>query len=219
MATHPNRSDRTGTGRRRPPTWGMLAALCALIAAMGNTGAMAAGQDQGFQSLNEIIRSLAPIEYLPEHGGHGASIDLDVRFALDSATLTPAAKRQLGALAAAMRWPGLDGARFLLVGHTDATGTREYNLALSEARAAAARSYLVSRHGIDPARLDALGRGEERLKRPYAPTSGINRRVEVVRLPPVGDAGDTDRDWVIDATSIPDPAGAGTTNNRLEIEW
>ncbi len=206
-------------GRRRLPTLKVLAALCAFVATVANSGAMAADQAHGYQSLNEIIRSLAPIEYLPEHGGPQPSIDLDIRFALDSAILTPAAKRQLDTLAAAMRWSGLDGARFLLVGHTDAVGTRAYNLALSERRAAAVRRYLVTRHGIDPARLDVLGWGEERLKRPSDPAGAINRRVEVVRLSPIGDTGSVDRGGESVATSVPVPAGAATMGNRANIEW
>lgn len=46
-------------------------------------------------------------------------------------------------------------------GHADERGTREYNLALGERRAAAARDYLVSL-GIDPSRLSTISYGEER---------------------------------------------------------
>jgi peptidoglycan-associated lipoprotein len=49
-----------------------------------------------------------------------------------------------------------------LFGHTDATGTDEYNIALSERRARAVADYL-SRLGIDPARLDVVGKGETEL--------------------------------------------------------
>ncbi len=215
MTIHPSRLQ----GHRRLPTLKALAVLCAFGAAVANTGAMAADGAEGYQTLNEIIRSLAPIEYLPEHGGPQPSIDLDIRFALDSAILTLGAKRQLDTLAAAMRWSGLDGARFLLAGHTDATATRAYNLALSERRAAAVRRYLVTRHGIDPARLDVLGWGEERLKHPNNPASAINRRVEVVRLSPIGEAGSVDRGGESVATSVPVPAGAATMGNRANIEW
>lgn len=44
-------------------------------------------------------------------------------------------------------------------GHTDATGTDEYNVALSERRARAAADYL-SRLGVDPAKLDVVPKGE-----------------------------------------------------------
>lgn len=46
-------------------------------------------------------------------------------------------------------------------GHADERGTREYNLALSERRANAARDYLIAL-GISPARLTAVGYGKER---------------------------------------------------------
>ena len=48
----------------------------------------------------------------------------------------------------------------LIEGHTDATGPEPYNERLSERRAQAVKGYLVARHGIDAARLRAVGRGE-----------------------------------------------------------
>ncbi len=46
-----------------------------------------------------------------------------------------------------------------LVGHTDTSGTEEYNIALSERRAQSVADYL-SRLGIDPARLQVVPKGE-----------------------------------------------------------
>ena len=46
-------------------------------------------------------------------------------------------------------------------GHCDERGTREYNLALGERRAAAARDYLVSL-GVDPSRVATISYGKER---------------------------------------------------------
>ncbi|MDR2858178.1 MAG: peptidoglycan-associated lipoprotein Pal [Novosphingobium sp.] len=53
------------------------------------------------------------------------------------------------------------GKRATIEGHADERGTREYNLALGERRANAARNYLVSL-GIDPARLSTVSYGKER---------------------------------------------------------
>lgn len=72
--------------------------------------------------------------------------------------------------------------RFRIAGHTDASGPAAYNRNLSRRRAQAVRDYLVGRHGIDPARLDPVGYGEERLKDPFAPKSPVNRRVEIIAL-------------------------------------
>lgn len=46
-------------------------------------------------------------------------------------------------------------------GHCDERGTREYNLALGERRAAAARDYLVTL-GVDPSRVTTISYGKER---------------------------------------------------------
>ena len=45
-------------------------------------------------------------------------------------------------------------------GHADERGTREYNLALGERRAVAARTYLVSL-GIQPQRVSTVSYGKE----------------------------------------------------------
>ena len=46
-------------------------------------------------------------------------------------------------------------------GHCDERGTREYNLALGERRASAARDYLIA-NGINAARLRTVSYGKER---------------------------------------------------------
>ncbi len=56
------------------------------------------------------------------------------------------------------RYPGK---RATLEGNTDERGTREYNLALGERRANAAKNYLVSL-GVEPARLTTVSYGKER---------------------------------------------------------
>ena len=51
--------------------------------------------------------------------------------------------------------------RATIEGHADERGTREYNLALGERRANAAKNYLVSL-GVDSARLSTVSYGKER---------------------------------------------------------
>ena len=50
---------------------------------------------------------------------------------------------------------------FTIEGHADERGTREYNLALGERRANAAKNYLTSL-GVDPARISVVSYGKER---------------------------------------------------------
>lgn len=57
-----------------------------------------------------------------------------------------------------MRYPGK---RATIEGHCDERGTREYNLALGERRANAAKNYLASL-GVDPSRLTTISYGKER---------------------------------------------------------
>ena len=123
---------------------------------------------------NAIIRSLAPIDYLPEHTGKKRAVDLDIRFQVNSAKLSRSATGQLDELAAAIRAPGLKRARFRIVGHTDASGAAGYNKALSARRAAAVKAYLVKRRGIRSARLETIGLGEEQLKNPINPVEFRN---------------------------------------------
>ena len=51
--------------------------------------------------------------------------------------------------------------RATIEGHTDERGTREYNLALGQRRANAARDYLVAR-GVSGARLSTISYGKDR---------------------------------------------------------
>ncbi len=72
------------------------------------------------------------------------------------------------------------GTDFVLSGHTDATGTEEYNQGLSERRADSVKSWLVS-NGIAASRLKTAGYGETRAKYDNDTKDGrkLNRRVEL----------------------------------------
>ena len=56
------------------------------------------------------------------------------------------------------RYPNV---RVTIEGHADERGTREYNLALGDRRANAAKNYLASR-GVDPGRMTVISWGKER---------------------------------------------------------
>lgn len=113
-----------------------------------------------------------------------SSIDLQVFFALDSYELTYRARQDLAALGHALASSALRPHRYLIAGHTDATGDAAYNQWLSERRAESVVLYLVRNFPIDPNRLIAVGWGESRLKTPATPGAAINRRVEVTLLLP-----------------------------------
>lgn len=96
----------------------------------------------------------------------------------DSDVVRAEAAQNLRNLASSLnKYPNTD---LLIVGHTDAVGTSEYNQGLSQRRAAAAASYLAAQ-GVSAGRLRSVGRGETE---PIATndTEGgrqLNRRVEI----------------------------------------
>ena len=73
-----------------------------------------------------------------------------------------------------------------IVGHTDATGTLEYNQRLSQRRAEAVKEWLVKRYGMDASKIETVGKGSSDLRVPATGSvdeQAPNRRVEVVFKP------------------------------------
>ncbi len=107
----------------------------------------------------------------------------DVTFAYDSATVQPQFQSTLDSVAATLReYPST---AIDIYGHTDSRGSDVYNQGLSERRANAVQSYLVSR-GVQFDRLATRGYGETALKCAETSEDGYrcNRRVEI-RIAPV----------------------------------
>ena len=106
-----------------------------------------------------------------------AAFDVLVNFELDSATLTQDAIDNLTEVAAALTDPRLSGAKFVIEGHTDASGAETYNQALAERRANSVEDFLISK-GVSREQMTALGMGELSPRVPD-PLDPINRRVEM----------------------------------------
>jgi peptidoglycan-associated lipoprotein len=103
----------------------------------------------------------------------------DVYFEFDRYDLTEETKRTLEDLAQALK--ANPGFGVLIEGHADERGTPEYNLALGQRRAQAAKDYLVAL-GLDAGRIDTISYGEER---PLDPGHNelawaLNRRAQFV---------------------------------------
>ena len=82
-----------------------------------------------------------------------------VFFATNKSTLTTAARDTLRKQAAWMRKK--KDLTFAIEGHADERGTREYNLALGERRANAAKDYLMT-YGVSASRISVISYGKER---------------------------------------------------------
>ncbi len=109
-------------------------------------------------------------------------IDLEILFDYDSDRIRPESVQQLIALADALNDPSLGKGAFMIAGHTDSAGSRDYNNDLSYRRAQAVSEFLIRYAGVDGRRLVTEGYGEDYLKFPDAPESGQNRRVEIINL-------------------------------------
>jgi peptidoglycan-associated lipoprotein len=100
------------------------------------------------------------IPALPTPGSFSESAALrDIHFEFDQYRIRPEAGRALEDNA---RWlKAHAGAVLLIEGHADERGTNEYNLALAERRAGAARDYLINL-GVARTRINVVSYGEER---------------------------------------------------------
>jgi len=112
-------------------------------------------------------------------------IDLPVYFGLNSAEISHKSKSTLQQLGDALTSIDLEGDRFIVGGHTDRRGSRQYNQDLSERRAEAVRDYLLKNFEIDPDALVAVGYGYEKPKNPDNPMADENRRVQLVNVGPI----------------------------------
>ena len=88
-----------------------------------------------------------------------AKIGNTVYFGYDSSALSDDAQATLSRQAGFLK--GNPALTVTIEGHCDERGTREYNLALGERRAAATRDYLLAQ-GINPARIRVISYGKER---------------------------------------------------------
>jgi OOP family OmpA-OmpF porin len=88
----------------------------------------------------------------------------------------------LNELATALQ-SSLTDAVLIIAGHTDAKGSEQYNLQLSQRRAQSVKNYLVNR-GIADRRLIARGYGEAYPMASNETTDGraLNRRSEFIRV-------------------------------------
>jgi OOP family OmpA-OmpF porin len=137
--------------------------------------------------LTPVAPVAVPTTDIPPAGGLAAALAAEGHAVLEGLDFGTGAS-QLGpgpfpALDELAEWLRSNAeARAVLVGHTDASGALEANIAISRARAQSVRDRLVETYGIEPARLSADGVGYLSPRAPNDTEAGrqANRRVEVV---------------------------------------
>ncbi len=119
-----------------------------------------------------------PILFVVEQGVARALVLKGVSFEVNRSALTAASYAVLDEVAASLL--AHPEVRIEVGGHTDITGSRSYNMRLSQQRAQAVKAYLA-RKGVDPSRMVAVGYGPDA---PIADNGTVdgraqNRRVEL----------------------------------------
>ena len=141
-------------------------------------------------TANDLVEKLAPAEDQPKTRSLGnrnivpqpKSIDLVIQFDLDSAKLKPDSMPLLSSLVEAMKNDRLAAIKFKVEGHTDAQGSEQHNLKLSQSRADSVMAYLTSQ-GVDKERLAGEGKGFSELLLPEEPKAAENCRDRIVAQP------------------------------------
>ncbi len=131
------------------------------------------GTKDGLQHIQRDFEGAAVTEQ-----GIMVTFDSDVLFPLNSSYLTDLAKREIDKLVKLLE--DYPGASLIVDGHTDATGTAEYNQWLSEKRSEAVKKYAVDK-GLADDRVATNGYGQTKPVAPNNTREGRqkNRRVEV----------------------------------------
>ncbi|RAH99884.1 flagellar motor protein MotB [Acuticoccus sediminis] len=109
-------------------------------------------------------------------------ISVEINFDRGSARIRPESYYSVGLIADALHTPYLMGQKFVVIGHTDATGGRELNFKLSQQRAIAVMKALVTTFSVPTEQLVAIGLGEEQLQNPSDPYGAENRRVQLINI-------------------------------------
>lgn len=106
----------------------------------------------------------------------------DILFATDSAVLRPTLQSDIRTVAQSLL--AYPDTTVQVIGHTDNTGSAEYNFDLSQRRARSVSSILIS-EGVSQGRVQSIGRGEDQPVASNLTPDGRaqNRRVEIVILP------------------------------------
>ena len=115
----------------------------------GNVASSSSSSSSSMSSDNDVQ---TPDEQL-------AKVGSTVYFGYDESSLTAEAQDTLDRQAAFLK--ANPTIRIVIEGHCDERGTREYNLALGDRRASAARDYLVAK-GVNASRLSTISYGKER---------------------------------------------------------
>jgi len=159
-------------GGGKSSVWGAL-----IGAAVGGGAGYAIGHHMDKQA-KEIKQAVPDAQVQRVGEGINMTFNSGLLFQINSSALSEAAKTNLEKVAGVfVKYPETN---ILIEGHTDDTGTPEYNMELSKKRAYSVSDYLASK-GVTTSRLNVKWYGESQPKVPNTSEANRtqNRRVEV----------------------------------------
>ena len=136
------------------------------------------------KQATELRRDMNNDDVMIQNTGDRLIVTLpqDILFAVDSTHITPSLRSDLAVLTQNLiNYPN---STIQIVGHTDNTGSADYNQLLSTERALAVSS-ILQQNGVPHFRIQSMGRGESQPIASNLTPEGRaqNRRVDVVILP------------------------------------
>ncbi len=145
-------------------------------------GMIGSYMDRQEQELRQALANVEAASIQREQNILAVTFRSDVLFDVNSAVLKPGAYDEIDRVAYVLKkYPQT---MIRIEGHTDSTGSEQYNQMLSERRAMAVRDALVQR-GVDPRRIQVIGFGESKPIATNQTEAGrqLNRRVTIVIIP------------------------------------
>jgi len=156
----------------------------AIGAAVGGLGGAGVGRmmDNQERDMRDVLASSEAAAVSREGNLLAVTFKGDVTFDTNSTVVRPGLQSEITRVATVMnQYPNT---LVRVEGHTDSTGSDDYNMDLSNRRAAAVRNLLTSR-GVDDSRIDVVGYGESMPVATNDTEAGRqkNRRVEIKIAP------------------------------------
>jgi len=153
-------------------------------------GALIAKDQPGFITEPDIVVRLRTEQenlmcMCPQFSKLRARLRLhEVTFSASSFALSSGARRQLDELAGALKSEELKSGNYLIEGHSDNVGNKNYNQTLSQQRAQAVKQYLVEEKGVDPSAVAVAAAGDSRAWTTNDTLTGrrANRRIEILSV-------------------------------------
>jgi len=132
-------------------------------------------------SINEVKTLMdQPIEQQIEAVD---TVGLPIKFAYNSTQILDESRPFIDKVGKMLTLEEFSQKKLVVEGHTDASGSDDYNRYLSERRANAVKTYLMRNFQVSANRLFVTGMGESKPLPGINPYAGTNRRVQFFKAP------------------------------------